>query len=281
MRLDFVKMEGCGNDYVYINAFEHNIENPSDLAIRLSDRHFGIGGDGVILVAPSEVADGRMIMFNMDGSEGKMCGNGVRCVGKFLHDIIGIKKDELTVETLSGIKTLKMIINDNGEATGAVVDMGKAILNPMLIPANINADVAIGYTLPVGDEDYKVTLVSMGNPHAVVFTDTPVEDIDLTKIGPLFEKHVVFPEGVNTEFVNIIDDKTLRMRVWERGSGETWACGTGTCATVVAACLNGHCSKGEDILVHLNGGDLVINYTDDRVLMTGPCTRVFDGAIEV
>ena len=281
MRLDFVKMEGCGNDYVYINAFEHNIENPSELAVRLSDRHFGIGGDGVILVAPSEVADGRMIMFNMDGSEGKMCGNGVRCVGKFLHDIIGIKKDELTVETLSGIKTLKMIIDDNGEATGAVVDMGKAILNPMLIPANINADVAIGYTLPVGDEDYKVTLVSMGNPHAVVFTDTPVEDIDLTKIGPLFEKHVVFPEGVNTEFVNIIDDKTLRMRVWERGSGETWACGTGTCATVVAACLNGHCKKGEDILVHLNGGDLVINYTDDRVLMTGPCTRVFDGAIEV
>lgn len=281
MRLEFVKMEGCGNDYVYINAFENNIENPSDLAIRLSDRHFGIGGDGVILVAPSEVADGRMIMFNMDGSEGKMCGNGVRCVGKFLHDIIGIKKDELTVETLSGIKTLKMIIDDNGEATGAVVDMGKAILNPMLIPANINADVAIGYTLPVGDEDYKVTLVSMGNPHAVIFTDTPVEDIDLAKIGPLFEKHVVFPEGVNTEFVNIIDDKTLRMRVWERGSGETWACGTGTCATVVAACLNGHCKKGEDILVHLNGGDLVINYTDDRVLMTGPCTKVFDGAIEV
>ncbi len=283
MKYEFVKMHGCGNDYVYIDAFKTKVDNPADLAIKVSDRHFGIGSDGLILVAPSEVADGRMIMFNLDGSEGKMCGNGIRCVGKFMHDIIGgeYKKDVLTIETLSGIKTLNMITDSNNEAVAAVVDMGKAILDPKLIPVNLEGDSIIDEKLVVNDVIYAITCVSMGNPHCVIFTTTPVEEIELDKIGPLFEHNEIFPEGVNTEFVNVIDDHTLRMRVWERGSGETWACGTGTCATVVAACLNSICKKGEDILVHLNGGDLTINYTDERVLMTGPCTRVFDGVIEI
>ncbi|MCQ2466297.1 MAG: diaminopimelate epimerase [Clostridia bacterium] len=283
MRCEFVKMHGCGNDYVYIDAFKYDIPNPSELAIRVSDRHFGIGSDGLILVAPSDVADGKMIMFNLDGSEGKMCGNGVRCVGKFLHDEIGgaFKKDELSIETKSGIKYLKMTTNEAGEAVAARVDMGKAILKPSDIPVKLDGDMIVSRELVVQGVTYKITCVSMGNPHCVIFTDTPVEELELDKIGPYFEHNEIFPEGVNTEFVNVIDSRTLRMRVWERGSGETWACGTGTCATVVAACLNGICKKGEDVLVHLNGGDLVINYTDETVLMTGPATRVFDGFIEI
>lgn len=279
MRYGFVKMQGCGNDYVYIDAFRYDIEDPSSLAVKVSDRHFGIGSDGLILVAPSKVADGRMIMFNLDGSEGRMCGNGIRCVGKFLYDILGIKKDVLTIETKSGIKTLKMIIK-NGKATGAVVDMGKAELRPDLIPVNIGGDKVIDHSVNIGGKDYKITCVSMGNPHAVVFTDD-VEDMDLAAIGPGFEKDPIFPESVNTEFVKVMDPTHLRMRVWERGSGETWACGTGTCATVVAACLNGYCQKGTDVRVDLNGGRLVINYTDERVLMTGPCEISFTGEIEV
>ncbi len=283
MKCKFVKMHGCGNDYVYIDGFNTQIDDSSELAIKISDRHFGIGSDGLIIVAPSQVADGRMIMFNLDGYEGKMCGNGIRCVGKFLHDVLGgrFKKDELTVETQSGIKYLKMITDEKNEAQAAVVDMGKAILDPRLIPVNLEGAVIIDKKLEVNGEVYGITCVSMGNPHVVIFTETPVEEIELDTIGPWFEHNEIFPEGVNTEFVNVIDDHTLRMRVWERGSGETLACGTGTCATVVAACLNGICKKGEDILVHLNGGDLTINYTDERVLMIGPCTHVFDGVIDI
>ena len=279
MRYEFVKMEGCGNDYIYMDAFNQKIDDPSALSIKVSDEHFGIGSDGLILVAPSDVADGRMIMFNLDGSEGKMCGNGIRCVGKFLHDRLGVDKDIITIETKSGIKTLKMFC-DEGSAYAARVDMGRAILKPSLIPVNIDGDVVIDRPLNIDDNEYNVTCVSMGNPHAVVFVDD-VEDLDLSSIGPKFEHDPVFPESVNTEFVKVIDPTHLRMRVWERGSGETWACGTGTCATVVAACLNGYCNKGEDVEVQLNGGKLVINYTDDTVFMTGPCHDICSGVIEI
>ena len=279
MRYEFVKMEGCGNDYIYMDAFNQKIDDPSALSIKVSDEHFGIGSDGLILVAPSDVADGRMIMFNLDGSEGKMCGNGIRCVGKFLHDRLGVDKDIITIETKSGIKTLKMFC-DEGAAYAARVDMGKAILKPSLIPVNIDGDVVIDRPLNIDDDEYNVTCVSMGNPHAVVFVDD-VEDLDLSSIGPKFEHDPVFPESVNTEFVKVIDPTHLRMRVWERGSGETWACGTGTCATVVAACLNGYCNKGEDVEVQLNGGKLVINYTDDTVFMTGPCHDICSGVIDI
>lgn len=279
MKYEFVKMEGCGNDYVYIDAFKYDIKDPSALAIRISDRHFGIGSDGLILVAPSDKADGRMIMFNLDGSQSEMCGNGIRCVGKFLYDIKGIKKDVLTVETLCGIKTLHMKV-ENGEAVAATVDMGKAILNPSDIPVALEGDTVVDKKVNIDGNEYNITCVSMGNPHCVVFVDE-VEDFPLETIGPKFEYDKLFPQRVNAEFVKVIDKNHLRMRVWERGSGETWACGTGTCATVVAACLNGHCNKGEDVKVKLNGGELIINYTDDTVLMTGPCTKVFEGIIEV
>ncbi len=248
MKYEFYKMQGCGNDYVYIDARKYAIDDPSALSIKISDRHFGIGSDGLILVAPSDAADARMIMFNLDGSEGRMCGNGIRCVGKFVHDVWGVKKDILTIETKSGIKTLKMQIDENGSAVGATVDMGKAILSPQLIPVDLDGDSVV---------------------------DREVQ------IGPKFEHHPMFPESVNTEFVEILGKDLLRMRVWERGSGETWACGTGTCATVVAACLNGYVKKGEDVRVILNGGELVINYTDERVLMTGPAKISFIGRIDV
>ena len=280
MKYDFVKMQGCGNDYVYIDAAKYQIEDPAALAVKVSDRHFGIGSDGLILVAPSEVADAKMIMFNLDGSEGKMCGNGIRCVGKFVHDEWGVKKELLTIETRSGIKTLRMQIGENGEAIGATVDMGRAILSPELIPVDLAGDTVIDREVEVDGKNYHITCVSMGNPHVVLF-ENGVEDLDLPSLGPKFEHHPMFPESVNTEFCEVRGKNLLRMRVWERGSGETWACGTGTCAAVVAACLNNLAKKGEDVRVILNGGELVINYTDERVLMTGPAVVQFCGTIEV
>lgn len=280
--LKFTKMHGIGNDYIYINAIEQKIDNPNDLALKLSDRRFSIGGDGVILICSSDVADAKMRMFNADGSEGKMCGNGVRCVGKYVYDnlIDDKSRDTITIETLSGIKTLK-ITAVNGKAELLEVDMGKAELKAVEIPVVYEGcDTVIAKPLLVNNKEHIVTCVSMGNPHCVTFVDD-VDSLELEKIGPHFENHKAFPERINTEFVKVIDEKTLQMRVWERGSGETWACGTGACATVVAACENGYCKKGEDITVHLRGGDLVINYTEERVLMTGPATKVFDGEIEV
>ena len=279
MKYEFVKMQGCGNDYVYIDAFKYDIKDPGALSVKISDRHFGIGSDGLILVAPSKVADGQMIMFNLDGSQSQMCGNGIRCVGKFLYDIKGIKKDVLTIETLCGVKTLNMHV-ENGEAVAATVDMGAAILKPSDIPVALDGDMIVNRKVDIDGKEYSITCVSMGNPHCVVFEDD-VEDLPLETIGPEFENNRIFPERTNTEFVKVIDKDHLRMRVWERGSGETWACGTGTCATVVAACLNGYCNKGEDVEVQLNGGKLVINYTDERVLMTGPCTTSFTGEIDI
>ncbi len=277
--LEFTKMHGCGNDYIYINCFEREIESPEKLAVTLSDRHFGIGGDGIVLICRSSIADAKMRMFNLDGSEGKMCGNAIRCVAKYLYDNGLCIKDRIKIETLSGIKTLD-VNTENGFVTSVKVDMGRAELDPSKIPVLLPGDRVINAPLKVRNQTYGITCVSMGNPHAVVFLDD-VDSLNLTELGPCFENHEVFPERVNTEFVRVIDRNTLKMRVWERGSGETLACGTGACAAAVASVLNGYCNKGEDIRVLLAGGELIINYTDDRVLMTGGCVKVFEGVIEI
>ncbi len=275
--LTFTKMHGCGNDYIYFNCFEDPVEDPELLAVRLSDRHKGVGGDGVILICPSEIADAKMRMFNLDGSEGKMCGNGIRCVAKYVFDHGIARKPELKIETLSGIKTC-VIHEKNGKAEAITVDMGKAILTPKEIPVSLTGEAVIARKVLLAGKEREITCVSMGNPHCVLFGGDP-DTLDLEAIGPGFEHDPLFPEQVNTEFIQVLDSRTLKMRVWERGSGETMACGTGACASAVAAVLCGYCPKGEDILVHLRGGDLTINYTDDRVLMTGEAVEVFTGQI--
>ena len=273
MGLKFTKMHGCGNDYIYFNCFETPVEHPEELSVRISDRHFGVGGDGIVLICPSDKA------FNIDGSEGKMCGNAIRCVGKYLYDN-GIKRrNPLTIDTLSGIKTLRLNIGADGKVDSVQVDMGKAILKPEEIPVKLDGETVVARPVKIDGKDYQITCVSMGNPHCVVFTDTDVAELPLEKIGPKFEFDPLFPERVNTEFINVIDKNTLKMRVWERGSGETLACGTGACASVVAACLNGFCEKNTDVTVRLVGGELVIRYTDEAVTMTGPATVAFTGEL--
>ena len=279
MTLHFTKMHGIGNDYIYFNCFETEIKNPEELAVKLSDRHFSVGGDGIVLILPSNVADAKMRMFNADGSEGKMCGNAIRCVGKFLFDHGLTKKTTVTVETLSGIKTLNLTVDD-GKVTLVRVNMGAAELAPDKIPVNLSGDKIVGLETKVGGTVHKITCVSMGNPHNVIFVDDP-KSLDLEKIGPKYETDPLFPERVNTEFVRVTGKNEIEMRVWERGSGETWACGTGACATAVAACENGFCDKGADILVKLRGGNLIINYTDEAVFMTGPAAYAFFGEVEV
>jgi len=279
MKIEFTKMHGCGNDYIYINCFEREIEDPERLSVALSDRHFGIGGDGIVLILKSDVADAKMRMFNSDGSEGKMCGNAIRCVGKYLYDNGLVRKNQLTIETLSGIKTLG-INTEDGLVSTVKVDMGKAELIPSKIPVNLPGARIVNYPLNVGGDIYHITCVSMGNPHAVVFCDD-LTGLNLTDIGPEFENHEIFPERVNTEFVKIIGRNIIQMRVWERGSGETLACGTGACAAAVAAALNGFCPKGEDIHVLLLGGELIVNYSDETVYMTGNCVKVFEGTVEM
>ncbi len=278
MTLNFTKMEGCGNDYIYFDCFKQDIKNPEELAVKISDRHFGIGGDGIVLIMPSKKDDARMRMFNIDGSEGKMCGNAIRCVAKLLFDNKIVTKNPMTIETLSGTKELFLTI-ENDEVSSVRVDMGDAILTPCEIPVKIDGDTAVNHALTIDGKVYEMTCVSMGNPHAVTFLDE-VSDLDLINLGPKFENHEIFPERVNTEFIKFIDKNTLEMRVWERGSGETLACGTGACASVVAAVLTGRCNKNEDVKVKLIGGDLIINYTDETVFMTGPATKVFDGSID-
>lgn len=280
MLLRFSKMHGLGNDYIYVNCFTQKIKNASELAIKLSDRNFSIGSDGLVLIAPSTVADCKMIMFNADGSEGKMCGNAVRCIGKYVYDNNIAKKDVITIETLSGIKTLQMTIQ-NGIAVAAKVDMGEPIFDPSLIPINTSKKEFIDEEIEINNHKYLATCVSIGNPHCVVFTHN-VDNIKLNEIGPLFENNVLFPERVNTEFVEVINENTLKMRVWERGSGETLACGTGACAVAVSAVLNNVSKRNSDITVKLKGGDLIINWADDgKVYMTGPATNVFEGTIEI
>ena len=277
--LRFTKMHGCGNDYVYINCFEETVEDPAALAVRLSDRHKGIGGDGVILICPSDKADAQMRMFNLDGSEGKMCGNGIRCVAKYVFDHGIARKEELKIETLSGVKTC-LIHEENGEAVSVTVDMGEAILRPGEIPVALPGDCVIHQNVEVAGGIYEITCVSMGNPHCVIFGEDP-DGLELSEIGPRFEHDPLFPQGVNTEFIQVLDGHTLKMRVWERGSGETMACGTGACASAVAAVLCGYCPMGEDILVRLRGGDLTIRYEQDRVWMTGEAVTVFQGTVKI
>ncbi len=279
MKVPFTKMQGCGNDYVYFDGFEVTIPDPQSAAIQLSDRHFGIGGDGVILIEPSTVADGRMRMFNADGSEGSMCGNGVRCVGRFLYERRGIHKDTLTVETKSGIKTLKMDVKD-GQVEKVYVDMGKAEFDPKMIPVLLPGDAVINRSVTIGTLTVNITCVSMGNPHCVVFGGDP-DELDLPLIGPLFENNTLFPDRINTEFIQVLDENTLKMRVWERGSGETLACGTGACAAAAAAVANGFCKMNTPITVLLRGGSLVITVKEDTVIMAGAATFVFDGTVDL
>lgn len=274
-------MHGIGNDYVYVNCFEETVENPERVSELISDRHFGIGSDGLVLIMPSDKADFRMRMFNADGSEGMMCGNATRCIGKYVYDNGMTDKTEITLETKSGIKKLKLF-PENGKVKTVLVDMGKAIIKPSDIPVLAEGENFISRKIEVNGKEETVTCVSMGNPHCVIFTDKNVDDLELEKIGPSFENHPLFPERINTEFANVIDGNTVKMRVWERGSGETWACGTGACATVVAACLNGHCKRDEEIRLMLRGGDLFITYkSDGTVLMRGPATTVFEGEIDI
>lgn len=278
--LTFSKMHGIGNDYIYINCFQKTVTDPEKLSIFLSDVRFGVGSDGLVLILPSEKADFRMRIFNADGSEAMMCGNATRCIGKYVYDMGMTDKTEISLETNSGIKYLTLYPGADNKIESVKVDMGKAILVPKEIPVNSDLDRFIAQPVTVDGKEYTMTCVSMGNPHAVVFLPD-VDSLDLEKIGPSFEHHPLFPDRVNTEFVRVIDDHTLQMRVWERGSGETFACGTGTCATVVAAVLNGYCKKEEEILVHLRGGDLRIIYHDDEtVTMIGPATYVFEGKME-
>ena len=279
MKLNFTKMHGCGNDYIYIDCFNQTVADPAALSIRLSKPHFGIGADGIILIEPSERADAAMRIFNQDGSEGKMCGNGIRCVGKYLYDSGRVPKEALTVDTKSGVKTLHLTV-ENHKVSQVRVDMGPAELSAKKIPVEIQSEQVVDYPVVIDGISRRITCVSMGNPHCVVFCPDP-DSIELEKTGPVFENSPLFPEQTNTEFVRVIDDHTLQMRVWERGSGETLACGTGACASAVAAVLNGYCKKGEDILVHLRGGALTIRYTDETVWMTGPAETVFTGEVDV
>ncbi|OOB76828.1 MAG: diaminopimelate epimerase [Epulopiscium sp. Nuni2H_MBin003] len=273
--MEFYKMHGIGNDYIYFNCLNDELDDPNGLAIKLSDRHFGVGGDGIVMICRSDIADAKMRMFNLDGSEGKMCGNAIRCVGKFLYDKKIVDKTKLDIDTLSGIKYLDLNVID-GKVDTVRVNMGLPILEPENIPAKL--DNIVNTNLVVNDKTYKITCVSMGNPHCVIFVDD-VDGIDLEKIGPYFENHEIFPERVNTEFVQILEDGSFKMRVWERGSGETLACGTGACAVAVGAVLNGLAKKSTDIVVRLRGGELIIEYTDVAVYMTGGATFVFKGEL--
>lgn len=286
--MKFTKMHGCGNDYVHVDCTKEVIPNISETAIRVSDRHFGIGSDGLILIKASDVADFEMDMYNADGSRGKMCGNGIRCVAKYVYDHGLTDKTTITVNTLSGIKTLKLTVED-GKVSKVRVDMGEPELIPAQVPvkasvlglADDRREAIVAEPLEIKGRSYDITCVSMGNPHCITFIGEDVRDFPLEEVGPVFEKHELFPERVNTEFINVIDKDHLRMRVWERGSGETLACGTGACAVAVASYLNGFTGRSVDI--ELLGGHLEVVYDEktNHVFMTGPATEVFSGEIDL
>jgi carbamoyl-phosphate synthase large subunit len=277
-RLKFSKMEGSGNDYIFINNMDGKITCPESLCISFCDRSRGIGGDGIVLIEKSDIADAKMRIFNKDGSEGKMAGNSIRCVGKYLYDNGIVRRDELDIETASGIKHLKLYTQD-GRVSSVCVDMGKADLSASSLPTTLKAERIIDYPVTIGGRGYRITCVSVGNPHCVVFCDR-VEGVDIERVGPQFECADIFPERINTEFIRVVNKNTIKMRVYERGNGETMACGTGACAAVVAAAENGYCNKGEDVTVKLRGGDLTVNYTDERILLTGDARLVYEGEIE-
>jgi diaminopimelate epimerase len=275
--MKFTKMHGAGNDYIYIDAQKEKIFNPSLLAQKLSDRHFGIGSDGLVLIHPSDKADFRMQMFNSDGSEAEMCGNAIRCVAKYVYDKKLTSKKTIAIETLSGIKFIDLVFDETGNVTGAAVDMGAPIFEPKLIPVDMDGDRIVNRPLEVDGKTYYITCVSMGNPHCAVFLDE-IQSLDLNLLGPKFENHKVFPRRVNAEFVKVIDKNNIELRVYERGAGETLACGTGACAAVVASYINGYTNN--EVNVSLKGGILKIKY-DNTVMMTGNAVTVFEGEIDV
>lgn len=274
--MKFTKMQGIGNDYVYVNCLQKTIENPSELAKKISDRHYGVGSDGLIMINPSDKADFEMEMYNADGSRGEMCGNGIRCVAKYVYDYGLTDKTSISVETLAGIKYLDLTVED-GKVVLVKVDMGKPMLRPEEVPVVSEKEEVIDEPITVDGQEYRMTCVSMGNPHAVVFIDQDVKEFPLETVGVKFENHERFPKRVNTEFVNVLDRHTAQMRVWERGSGETLACGTGACAVAVACALNG--LTEDEVTVKLLGGDLQIKWDREKntVYMTGPAEVVFDG----
>ena len=274
--MKFTKMQGIGNDYVYVNCLQETIENPSELAKKISDRHYGVGSDGLIMINPSDKADFEMEMYNADGSRGEMCGNGIRCVAKYVYDYGLTDKTSISVETLAGINYLYLTVED-GKVVLVKVDMGKPMLRPEEVPVVSEKEEVIDEPITVDGQEYRMTCVSMGNPHAVVFIDQDVKEFPLETVGVKFENHERFPKRVNTEFVNVLDRHTAQMRVWERGSGETLACGTGACAVAVACALNG--LTEDEVTVKLLGGDLQIKWDREKntVYMTGPAEVVFDG----
>ena len=277
--MKFTKMHGCGNDYVYVNCLEEKINNPNKVAKFISDRHFGIGSDGLIMINPSEKADFEMEMYNADGTRGEMCGNGIRCVGKFVYDYGLTDQTEIAVETLAGIKYLHLTVED-GKAVEIRVDMGSPVLDADEIPVVSKNEQVVDEPIVVDGREYRMTAVSMGNPHTVVFVED-VKGLELEKIGPKFEQHERFPRRVNTEFARVLDRRTVEMRVWERGSGETLACGTGACAVAVACILNE--LTEDEVTVKLLGGDLKIQWDREKnkVYMTGPAEIVFEGEISI
>lgn len=275
----FSKMHGAGNDYIYVNCFEESIEDINETAAKVSDRHFGIGSDGLVLICPSKVADFRMDMYNSDGTQAEMCGNATRCVGKYVYDRGLTDKTQVTLETLAGIKILDLNVKD-GKVESVCVNMGSPELSPKNIPINSKLERFVDEPVLVDGREYKVTGVSMGNPHAVTFIDD-TDSLEIEKIGPKFENHPMFPKRINTEFAQIVDRNTIKMRVWERGAGETLACGTGACATLVAAVLNGLTDDEAGLI--LLGGTLHIRWDreENKVYMTGPAQFVFDGVISL
>ena len=282
MQLSFTKMHGAGNDYIYLDCRASGLpQRVAEWSVQLSRRHFSVGADGIICICPPATpgADATMRMFNADGSEGLMCGNGVRCVAKYVYDQGGGRKKELRIETRSGIKTCR-IRKEDGQAALVTVDMGEADFAPAAVPVLLPGERVVGRRVRVAGGEYAITCVSMGNPHCVVFGGDP-DELDLAAIGPKFEHDPLFPQGVNTEFVQVVDPHTLKMRVWERGSGETMACGTGACASAAAAIAGGYCPAGEDITVRLRGGELTIRVEGSRVWMTGEAVTVFTGTVEI